>query len=125
MNFVDAVEYDNALYYTKKYMLSNNIQIDSMINIIKGFENEEIKMSFCNCNTFDGNGNSVSFRYYNVEDIMQLKENYSPYVGFSVEFCNRDSLDYCFSLLADVNSNVLSYVINKKKLNMSKSSISR
>lgn len=127
MEFLAVKEYDNEAYYTKKFTMSNNIQIDSLITIIKEFESEDIKMSFCHCDTFDIDDHPVSRRYYEVEDIRKIGEEFSPYVSFTVEFCHRENLDYCFSLLANVNSNVLSYVINKKKLstNMNKSSIRR
>lgn len=127
MEFLEVKEYDNDAYYTKKITLSNNVQIDSLINIIKSFENDEFKMSFCHCETFDENGYSVSHRYYEVEDIKQISNAGSPYVSFTVEFCHRENLNYGFSLLANVNSNVLSYVVNKKKLstNMNKSTIRR
>ena len=116
MKIISNVENDNVNYYTKKITFDENIQIDSLIGVLKQFETDEIKLSVCHCNTFDEDGHPLYCQYSTIDDIIKVSELPSPYVSFSVDFCNRKSMMYSFSLLANINSNILTYVIDKKKL---------
>ena len=115
MKIIDVSENDNVNYYTKKMTLDENIQINSLINFLKQFETEEVKLSVCYCSTFDEDGHPLYRQYNTVDDIVQILELPSPYVNFSIDFYNTNTNSYAFSLLTSVNSNVLTYVIDKKK----------
>lgn len=121
MKVISTTENDNANYYTKKFVFDDNIQIESLISFVKQFETPEYMFSTCHCDTYDEDGSQLYRKYDTIEDIIKIAENHSPYISFCVEFCNRESMRYGFSLVANTNSNVLSYVVNKKKLSFSSS----
>lgn len=107
---------ESEKYFTKTYTYDGNIQIDSLISIAKEFENEDVKFSRCGCSTFDENDCSLFISYKEIDDIAQIDSAPSPYVQFSLDYCNRKTLDYCFSLSTYMNSDVLTYIVDKKRL---------
>lgn len=115
MKILSVKDNFNDNYYTKTFMLDEGIQIDSLISIIKQFESDNIELFVCHCRTFDENGNQLYKKFNKLEDIQKLTENSSPYIDFTIDFCNKQTMEYSFSLLTSTNSNTLTYLINKKK----------
>ena len=116
MKMLDFKDYENDNFYRRVYTLDNNIQIDNFLDVVKNFETEQIKMIVCNCQSFNGDGHPLFARYESVDDIALLKDFPSPYIRFFVEFGDHITHDYKFNLEANVNSNVVSYIVDKKKL---------
>ena len=115
MKFLEIGKMENADYLRKMYELDDNIQIDSLVNIAKMFETDKIKMVECNCRSFDNDGCSIYMTYNNIDDLFKLKSAPSPYISAELEYCNKDTFEYCFTIVTDVNSNILTYIVNKKK----------
>lgn len=117
MEILNVNESQNDRYYSKTFTLNNGIKIESLIDIIKQFENDQVRMLACYCNTFDENGNQLHYKCNSIEEIKKIGQGPSPYIDFSIDFGNPESMSYNFSLLTSINSNVLQYVIDKKKIN--------
>ena len=116
MEVLNFKEYENEDFFRRIYTLSDNVQVDNFCNVIKGFENNDTKMLVCNCQSFDETGHPLHRRYTSVEDIIQANGLPNPYIRFYLEFGDRLSGVYKFNLEANVNSNLLSYIVDKKKL---------
>ena len=115
MEVLNYEDYDNDTYLKRVYTLNDNVQVDSFINIVRGFENEHTKMSLCNCQSFDGDGHPMYRRYTTIDDIFRVNDFPNPYIRFYVEFCDRMSEIYKFNLEANVNSNIVTYIVDKNK----------
>ena len=119
MKMIIEKEFDNDDYYVVTYDLDNSMQLDSLIDIARKFESDTIKMSICHCFSFDENDCPLYRCYSNIDDFIEMKSLPSPYMDFTLDYCDRDTLDYCFSLVTSINSNVLEYVVNKKRKSVS------
>lgn len=116
MKIVNVEEMDNENYFSKKYTFDQNVQLDSLLAIAKKFENDNTVLFNCRCYTFDEEGSQLSKNYKKIDEIAQIGSFPSPYISFSLVYCDRDTLDYKFSLSTNTNSRVLTYVVDKKKL---------
>lgn len=117
MNVVNTKESDSERRYMKIFNFDNTIQIDSLIELIKKFENDQIKMFECNCYTYDADDHPLYYGLSSLDDIKSVYDSAaSPYFDFSIDFVNREDLSYMFSLVTSINSNSLIYEVDKKKL---------
>ena len=107
---------ENERQFRRTYTLDKSVQIDSIGEIIRGFETEEIKMFKCRCQSFDEYGSPLYRGYMNIEEIIDVKNLPNPSVAFYVEFQDRTTGSYSFDIEADTDSNLVAYVIDKKKL---------
>ncbi len=98
------------------FRVDDTIQLDSLVPVIKYLENDKLKMLICRCNTFNENGNQQYIRYKNADDIWNFKNEPSPYATFSIEFGDRDTGKYRFSLATGINLKYINYIVNKEKL---------
>ena len=118
MKVISTKESDSERRYMKVFTFDDTIQIDSLIDVVKQFENEQVKMLVCHCDTYDANDRRL---YYGLSSLDEVKEVYrrspSPYFDFSIDFGSRENESYLFSLVTSINSNSVIYEVDKKKLN--------
>ena len=116
MEILKFDDYDSEEYLKRVYTLSDNVQVDNFSSVVKSFENTETKMTVCNCQSFDENGHPMYRTYSSSEEIAQASEFSNPYIRFYAEFCDIKTEAYKFNLEANVNSNIVAYIVDKKKL---------
>ena len=69
MEVLNFKDYDNENYLKMVYTLNGNVQVDIFTNVVRSFENEQTKMSVCNCQSFDSDGHPMYRRYTTVEEL--------------------------------------------------------
>ena len=116
MNIINSKEYDDSEIYVRTIFFDNTIQVDSLVDLIKQFENASVKMNACHCNTFSDNGSNVCVTYSSVDEILNFKKAPSPYANFLIEFVDRNTLTYQFDLITGINLNYARYEVDKKKI---------
>jgi len=116
MRVIKTTEYNDEDIYQKKFFFDDTVQLDSFISLIRQFENEQTKMSVCHCSTFNENDNELYRMYTSVDEIANFKNEPSPYATFSADFCDRNTLEYRFSVYTGINLKYMKYIVNKKKL---------
>jgi hypothetical protein len=107
---------ENESQFRRTYTMDESVQIDSIGDVIRGFENEETKMFKCRCQSFDEDGHPLYREYTVIEDIEETKNLPNPYVRFNIEFQDRLTGVYKFDIGAYTDSNLVAYVVDKKKL---------
>ena len=117
MKYTELKVLEDDKYYNKTYSLNKTIQIDTLFEVINFFKGDEYEFRSCNCMSYDENGGSIYFEYDNVDDIRKIVKLPSPYVSFSIDFCDKQLKNYKFSLTTAINSNYVHYIINKKIYN--------
>ena len=65
----------------KRFDTDAPISIDSMIEILKGYENENTKLFECRCSTFTESGNPVHRSYKSVDSLRKLHNSPNPSVS--------------------------------------------
>lgn len=115
MKVLNIVESDNINYNVKDYKFDEGIQVSTLLPILRQFETETIKMKVCHCDTFDAEGNPLYYRYDTIDDIANIVNSPSPYIKFGAEYYDTQTSSYCFALIANVNSDVVRYLVDKKK----------
>lgn len=123
MNIIKTTEYDDVNTYKKIYFLDQSVQLDSLLAIIKYFENDKVQMLACHCDTFNENGNQMYRRYDQVDDINNFRNEPSPYANFNIVFGDRDTLEYRFSLSTGINLKYVKYIVDKKKILVNSDSV--
>ena len=117
MNIINTREHDDDRRYTKIFSFDDTIQIGSLLEFIKQFENNETKMLVCECYTYDAEGRRAYYRAYTIDDIKSIYDKaVNPYFEYSIDFGNKETSSYSFSLVANINSKYLIYEVDKKKL---------
>ena len=102
--------------YILIYKLSNTVQLDSFISILRAFETETICFAYCDCRGYDEDGYRAYSQINNIENMHNLDDEFaSPYINFDAIFCDRETHQYRFSLTSDVNSSVLIYYVKLAK----------
>lgn len=111
----DVVKSENKNSLVEDLTLSSTVQLDCVCDIIGYFESETITMAICHCDTFDEDGNQLYYRLQHKPQIQWLNQLPSPYITFGVTFVNRDTMRYAFSLIMHINSEVIRYLVDRRK----------
>lgn len=118
MKIVNTKEIDKENCYIKCFYFDQNIQFYNILEFVKMYENENVKMIFARCSTYDDNGHPRFRNCYSIEDIIEFeKSSNNPGESYYIEFGTRDTGKYLFGISADINTKELMYDINKKKIN--------
>ena len=72
----------------KRFDTDAPISIDSMIEILKGYENENTKLFECRCSAFTESGNPVDRIYKSVDSLRELHNFPNPSVSAIALFVN-------------------------------------
>ena len=115
MEVVKMREYEDDDLYVKTCFTNHTFQLDSVIELVKQFESDTVKMLVCHCNTFNENDNELYRRYTTAEEINNFVNEPSPYATFSIDFGSRDTAQYLFGLVTGINLKYYKYIVNKKK----------
>lgn len=107
--------FENDQYTTIEYTLSNNVQRDIVEDIISYFENETTRMRICHCSSFDDDGHPLHRCYHAKSELVELADLPSPYISFTIDFSDTEG-KYVHSVLMHINSNIVTYYVDKKKL---------
>ena len=102
---------ETVVYELDVAILSDNIQM-----IIKSFENEHNKMSSCHISTFSDSGSCSDCTFYNINELERLKDFPSPYMTFYIDYVDRQTNSYSFSIKTSSNDNRIFVFADKKKI---------
>lgn len=108
----DIIEAEKGGTYIHIYKLTNTVQLDSFISILRAFETEDICFAHCDCRGYDEDDHRAYYQIQNIDDMRNLNDWFgSPFIDFDAVFCDRKTQKYRFSLVSDVNSSSLSYYV--------------
>lgn len=114
MNFVEGKTIERKGLYSKKFISDDLLDIDTIIDILKKYENEDTKMFDCRCSTFTEKGNTVSHRYRNMDELQKMHNYPNPSIGIDATYINPYDMSYKFSITTANNTNSLSIEIYDK-----------
>ena len=120
MKVLSEKEFSNANEYRKELKLDQNIQVDLLIQIARQIESDKVKFMKCYCYSFNSDGTQLNEVYNTIDDISIAKTYPNPYVRFSVDYADRNTSEYKFSIITSTNSNVIDYVVNNAKIEYEK-----
>ena len=103
--------YSMAIYY------DFGIQVDHFTEIVKQYETKyNAKLFDCYCRSYDGNGSPLFTICYDEKDLKEIKDWPNPYVTFYATFNDKLTGEYKFNLSTSTNSELITYIVDKKKL---------
>ena len=90
------------------------ISIDSMIEILKGYENENTKLFECRCSTFTESGNPVNRTYKSVDSLRKLHNSPNPSVSAIAVFIDPKDDSYKFTISMAANTRGMNYYVSDR-----------
>jgi len=98
----------------KRFDTDAPISIDSMIEILKGYENENTKLFECRCSTFTESGNPVDRIYKSVDSLRKLHNSPNPSVSAIAIFIDPKNDNYKFTISMVANTRGMNYYVSDR-----------
>ena len=98
----------------KRFDTDAPISIDSMIEILKGYENENTKLFECRCSTFTESGNPVDRTYKSVDSLRKLHNSPNPSVSAIAVFIDPKDDSYKFTISMAANTRGMNYYVSNR-----------
>ena len=98
----------------KRFDTDAPISIDSMIEILKGYENENTKLFECRCSTFTESGNPVNRIYKSVDSLRKLHNSPNPSVSAIAIFIDPKNDNYKFTISMAANTRGMNYYVSDR-----------
>lgn len=96
---------------SKQYITDTPFCIDSIISLLRGYENENTKLFECMCVTFSESGNSWCPKYRNIDALVELYDFPNPSIGINAIFVDPRDMSYKFQIGTAANTNSFSYTV--------------
>ena len=98
----------------KRFDTDAPISIDSMIEILKRYENENTKLFECRCSTFTESGNPVGRIYKSVDSLRKLHNSPNPSVSVIAIFIDPKNDNYKFTISMAANTRGMNYYVSDR-----------
>ena len=98
----------------KRFDTDAPISIDSMIEILKRYENENTKLFECRCSTFTESGNPVNRTYKSVDSLRKLHNSPNPSVSAIAVFIDPKDDSYKFTISMAANTRGMNYYVSDR-----------
>lgn len=117
MKIIKTIETDTEKKYSKACYLDCGLQVEDIVDLIKQLETEyDAKLIECDCNSFREDGSPKFAAFFNAEDLLDTDNWPNPYVVYCAIFGDKATGEYKFNLSTSINSEIITYSVNKKKL---------
>lgn len=98
------------------YNIDDAVRSDNIQIIIKSFEDEYNKMGSCHISGYSDSGSVSDCTFYDINELEQLNDFPSPYMIFNVDYINKITGLYSFSIKASSNDNRIFTFVDQKKI---------
>ena len=95
------------------YDTDKSLDVDTIIKVIKHYENENTKLYECRCDTFSESGRPYSPKIYDTKDLDRLHEFENPSISVSAKYVDPKDLSYKFTISMAANAKGLNYYYSK------------
>jgi len=123
MKLSEGKEIKREGLYSKKYISDTPFNVDSIISLLKEYEKKGNKLFECKCGTFSESGNTVEYRYKDIDGLNDIKNYVNPSVRINAIFVDPNDMSYRFTISTANNTNSFSISINDDTVNYIKRTI--
>ncbi len=99
---------ENGVYGTI-YDTDQSLDIDTIISVLRHYENEDTKLYECRCDTFSESGRPYSPKIYDTKDLERLCEFDDPSIVVSAKYINPNDQSYKFTISMAANTRGMNY----------------
>ena len=125
MEFKEAGTINKKGMIGKRFDTDAPVSIDSMIEILKGYENENTKLFECRCSTFTESGNPVDRIYTSVDSLRKLHDSPNPSVAVIALFIDPKDERYKFTISMAANTRGMNYYVSDRNARYVEKTIKR
>ena len=115
MEFKEIGRYEKNGEFGINYDTDEPLNVDSIINIIKSYENEDTKFFGCNCITYTESGNLMFYDYRDIDSLKHLHKFPNPSISIQAFFVNPVDMSYKFTLAMANNTRGLNYIVDNSQ----------
>ena len=114
MNYKEIRSFTNDRKQGRIYETDDSFTVDRIIELLKIYESDTIKMFACYCSTFTEEGLSWNPELQSIEELSKMKSFPNPSIQIRAVFINRNTEEYAYDVTTSVNTNVFTYQIDSK-----------
>ena len=104
MEFKEIGEINKKGLRGKKYDTDQPLNIDTIIDIVKSYEDSQTKLFECKCSTFSESGNLVAYSYRNVNDLSDMYNYDNPSINVQSFYVDPKDNHYKFTVSMAANT---------------------
>lgn len=125
MNFKKVKEIKRNDFYGIWYDTYQSFDIDTIIKVIKLYEDEKTKMFECRCDVYSEDGNIYHPHYRSVEALDDLYSLGTPSINVEALYINPKSNSYRFTIAMAANTRGMNYYVDELDNNYVKKQIEK
>ena len=96
----------------KIYDTDQPLDVNTIISIIKSYENDETIIFECRCSTFTESGNTVDYNYRNTLSLEGMHNYKNPSINVRAIYVDPNSMEYKFTIVMAANTRGLNIFVN-------------
>ena len=112
MEFKESGTINKKGMHGKIYDTDQPLDVNTIISIIKSYENDDTKLFECRCSTFTESGNTVDYNYRNTISLEGMHNYKNPSINVRAIYVNPNSMEYKFTIAMAANTRGLNIFVN-------------
>ena len=114
MEFSEIREIKEPGYVGKQYYTDDPLDVDTIIQIISSYINEDAVLYECQCSTFNEEGRPRRYRFKKLDQLQRMHDFPNPSIGVHAIYIDPATNEYKFDISTAVNTNAIEYSVDDR-----------